>query len=115
MLTYLAALAFPNIDPVAFEFGPFVVKWYGLAYMTGLLAGWWYVKGLIANRNLWRDGHHAITNDQCDDLLLWVTLTVIIGGRLGQVLLYDPGYYFEHPAEIVKTPFYLSPNLKKGA
>ena len=103
MLTYLAALAFPNIDAVAFEIGPFTVKWYGLAYMAGLLLGWWYVKYLIRDTRLWRDGKAALTSDQSDDLLLWVTLAVIIGGRLGQVLLYDPDYYFHNPAEIIKT------------
>ncbi len=103
MLTYAAALAFPNIDAVAFEIGPFTVKWYGLAYMAGLLIGWWYVKRLISDPRLWRGGKAPITNDQGDDLLLWVTLAVIVGGRLGQVLLYDPGYYSQHPIEIFKT------------
>lgn len=103
MLTYLAALAFPNIDAVAFEIGPFAVKWYGLAYMMGLLLGWWYVKRLIYDPRLWAGGKAAITSEQSDDLLLWVTLAVIVGGRLGQVLLYDPEYYFAHPLEIFKT------------
>jgi phosphatidylglycerol---prolipoprotein diacylglyceryl transferase len=103
MLTYLAALAFPNINSVAFEIGPFAVKWYGLAYMMGLLLGWGYVKSLIANPKLWNGGRAAVSSEQSDDLLLWVTLAVIVGGRLGQVLLYDPGYYFEHPLEIFKT------------
>lgn len=103
MLTYLAALSFPNIDAVAFEIGPFTVKWYGLAYMSGLLLGWWYVRRLIGEARLWHGGQAAITSEQSDDLLLWITLAVIVGGRLGQVLLYDPDYYFHNPAEIIKT------------
>lgn len=103
MLTHLAALIFPNIDPVAFEIGPVVVKWYGLAYMAGLLMGWWYVRRLLSDVTLWQGGKPPMTASQADDLLLWVTLAVIIGGRLGQVLLYDPGYYFAHPEEILKT------------
>ena len=103
MLTYLAVLAYPNIDPVAIEIGPFSIKWYGIAYMSGLLVGWWYVRRLLSTPGLWRGGKAPLSIEQTDDLLLWVTLSVIVGGRLGQVLLYDPGYYFEHPAEILKT------------
>ena len=103
MLTYLTVLAYPNIDPVAIEIGPFSIKWYGIAYMSGLLVGWWYVRRLLSTPGLWRGGKAPLSIEQTDDLLLWVTLSVIVGGRLGQVLLYDPGYYFEHPAEILKT------------
>ena len=103
MLTYLTVLAYPNIDPVAIEIGPFSIKWYGIAYMSGLLVGWWYVRRLLSTPGLWRGGKAPLSIEQTDDLLLWVTLSVIVGGRLGQVLLYDPGFYFEHPAEILKT------------
>ena len=103
MLTYLAVLTYPAIDPVAIEFGPFSVKWYGISYLAGLLVGWWYVRRLISTTGLWRNNTAPLTLEQTDDLLLWVTLSVILGGRLGQVLLYDPGYYFANPAEILKT------------
>ena len=103
MLTHLAILAFPAIDPVALEIGPISIKWYGIAYMAGLLVGWWYIRQLITTPRLWRDGRAPLTLEQSDDLLLWVTLSVIAGGRLGQVLLYDPSYYFANPAEIFKT------------
>lgn len=103
MLTHLAILAYPAIDPVALEIGPISIKWYGIAYMAGLLSGWWYIRYLITTPKLWRNGHAPLTLEQSDDLLLWVTLSVIIGGRLGQVLLYDPSYYFANPAEILKT------------
>ncbi len=97
------AITYPNINPVALEFGPFSVKWYGLAYLTGLLFGWWYIKRLVSERPLWRREEPPFGPLAADDLLLAITLSVIIGGRLGQVLLYDPGYYLSHPAEILKV------------
>lgn len=97
----LLAISYPAIDPVAFHLGPLSVRWYGLAYMTGLILGWWYVKHLLADTRLWRDGKPPFTPLVADDLLLWITLAIVVGGRLGQVLLYDPGYYRQHPAEIL--------------
>lgn len=102
MLT-LAALTFPNIDPEAFSIGPVSVKWYGLAYMAGLILGWLYVRRLLSTPHLWRKNTPPLTIDRVDDLLLYMTLAIIIGGRLGQVLLYEPGYYLSNPAEILKT------------
>ncbi len=103
MLTHLAIWAYPAIDPVAVEIGPISIKWYGIAYMAGLLTGWWYIRYLITTPKLWRNGEAPLTLEQSDDLLLWVTLSVIVGGRLGQVLLYDPSYYLANPSEIFKT------------
>lgn len=97
------AITYPNIDPVAFELGPFSVKWYGLAYMTGLLFGWWYIKRLVSEQRLWRRDTPPFGPLAVDDLLLAITLAVIIGGRLGQVLLYDPGHYLSHPLEILQV------------
>ena len=99
----LAALTFPNIDPVAFSFGPFSVKWYGLAYTAGLLLGWTYVRQLISTPKLWANDKPPFDFARADDLLLYITIAVILGGRLGQVLLYDPGYYLANPAEIFKV------------
>lgn len=99
---HLLAIAYPNIDPVAFSFGPLSVKWYGLAYMAGLLLGWLYVKRLIANASLWRGGRAPLTDGMIDDLLLLVTLGVVLGGRLGHVLFYEPAYYLSRPLEILK-------------
>lgn len=99
----LAALTFPNIDPEAFSIGPVSIKWYGLAYMAGLVLGWLYVRRLLSTPHLWRNNAPPLTIDRVDDLLLYMTLAIIVGGRLGQVLLYEPGYYFSNPAEILKT------------
>lgn len=98
----LLAIPYPEIDPVAISIGPLSVKWYGLAYMAGLLLGWWYVRKLVSTNRLWRDGKPALSVNMMDDVLLVVTLGVVIGGRLGHVLFYEPTYYLSHPAEIVK-------------
>jgi phosphatidylglycerol:prolipoprotein diacylglycerol transferase len=102
-MTPLALLTYPNIDPVAIEFGPLSVKWYGLAYMAGLLLGWYYIRRLVSTPHLWANGKSPLTLERIDDLLLFMTVGVIVGGRLGQVLLYDPEFYFSNPAEIFKV------------
>ena len=103
MIETLAALTYPAIDPVAISIGPVSIKWYGLAYMFGLLLGWQYVKRLLATANLWDANKAPMEPLLADDLLLWITFAVVLGGRLGQVLLYDPGYYFSNPSEIFKV------------
>ena len=89
------ALAFPAIDPVAVEIGPLTIRWYALAYVLGLLLGWQHVR-YLAGKCI--DG---LTKRHADDLLVWGTLGVVLGGRLGYVLFYQPGYYLSHPAEIL--------------
>ncbi len=102
-MTPLALLTYPNIDPVAIELGPISVKWYGLAYMAGLVLGWLYIRRLVTTPKLWSGDKPPLTLERVDDLLLYITGAVIIGGRLGQVLLYDPEFYFSNPAEIIKV------------
>jgi phosphatidylglycerol---prolipoprotein diacylglyceryl transferase len=99
----LLAIAFPNIDPVAFQIGPVAVKWYGLSYMAGLLLGWMYVRHLIATPGIWAGGHAPFDQAKVDDLLLYMTVGVILGGRLGSVLFYEPQYYIQHPLEILQV------------
>ncbi|MGH7025462.1 MAG: prolipoprotein diacylglyceryl transferase [Caulobacteraceae bacterium] len=92
------ALPFPNIRPDIFTIpavhlgnltlGPFPLRWYALAYIAGILAGWRYALYLVRNAKLWRGGPPAATPAQIDDLILWLTLGVIVGGRLGYVLFY---------------------------
>jgi phosphatidylglycerol---prolipoprotein diacylglyceryl transferase len=88
-------IAHPNIDPIAFSIGPLAVRWYGLMYLAGFAIGWWLGARRIAR------GQAPITRAQFDDLLFLVVLGVIIGGRLGYVLFYKPGYYASHPFEII--------------
>ena len=87
-------LTHPNIDPIAFSIGPLAVRWYGLMYLAGFAIGWWLGARRIAK------GQGAITRAQLDDLLFLIVLGVILGGRLGYVLFYKPGYYASHPLEI---------------
>ena len=97
---HLLVIPYPAIDPVAIHLGPVAVKWYGLAYMAGLLLGWLYIKRLLRKPELWPRGCVPFEPAKADDLLLWMTLGVLLGGRLGYVLFYDPGYFFSHPLEI---------------
>src|SRR3989339_1636443 len=91
-------LEFPEIDPVAFSIGPIVVRWYALAYLTAFLAGWQYAL-YMAGLNRSTRPHKT----DIDDFLPWAILGVIIGGRLGYVLIYQPEMYLAHPLEIPKV------------
>ncbi len=99
----IAAIPFPQIDPVAFSLGPVVVRWYALAYIVGLLMAVWYAKRLVRNADLWRGQAPSASAEQIDDLLIWATLGVVLGGRLGYVLFYNPAYFAQNPAEIFKV------------
>lgn len=94
------AIAFPVIDPVALQLGPLSVKWYGLAYVVGLLGGWWYARRLVSSEPLWA-GRARPKADELDDMLLFVALGVVLGGRLGFVLFYDLARYLARPQDIL--------------
>ena len=95
-------IAYPEIDPIAFSLGPVTVRWYGLAYMAGLLLGWLYIRQLLKQGQLW-GGAPPMSADQADSMLLWTTFGVVVGGRLGFVLLYEPGFFLTHPIDIFKV------------
>ncbi len=101
LLTSVLAIPFPNIDPVAFEIGPFAVKWYGLAYLAGLLLGWYYIRRLLKEPKLWVNDQPPFAPAKVDDLLIYITAGVVLGGRLGFVLFYEPSYYLANPADII--------------
>ena len=94
-------IAFPAIDPVAISIGPFAIRWYALAYIGGIVLGWIYARALIKSEKLW-GGPAPIAPVQLDDFILWVTLGIIIGGRTGYVLFYNPGFFIQNPAAIFK-------------
>jgi phosphatidylglycerol---prolipoprotein diacylglyceryl transferase len=94
------AIPFPNIDPVAIQIGPVAIKWYGLAYMAGLLLGWLYIRRLVRQTWLWPNNTPPFAAEKVDDLLLYMTFGVVVGGRLGFVLFYEPVHYLTNPAEI---------------
>jgi len=95
----LSALPFPTIDPVAISIGPVDIRWYGLAYLAGFILGWLYMRALARRAGIW-GGRSPVTPELVDDFLIWGAIGTIIGGRLGFVLFYEPGYFLEHPAEI---------------
>jgi phosphatidylglycerol:prolipoprotein diacylglycerol transferase len=90
-------LAFPNIDPVAIHIGNFGVRWYSLAYMAGILLGWW----VIARENTVRPLKN-LSKNALDDMVVWAVVGIILGGRLGYVLFYKPDYYLHNPLEILR-------------
>jgi phosphatidylglycerol:prolipoprotein diacylglycerol transferase len=89
------AIPFPAIDPVIVEIGPIAIRWYALAYIVGLLVGWRYCLWLA------RLPPAVVTRVQIDDFLAWAIVGVILGGRFGYALFYQPGYYLSHPLEIL--------------
>jgi phosphatidylglycerol---prolipoprotein diacylglyceryl transferase len=97
----LLALAFPVFDPIAIRLGPLAIRWYALAYIGGIVAGWIYARTLIRNGRLW-GGTAPITLLEWDDFILWVTVGIILGGRTGYVLFYNLDHFLQHPAEIVE-------------
>jgi phosphatidylglycerol:prolipoprotein diacylglycerol transferase len=92
-------IAFPVFDPVAFSIGWFAIRWYALAYIGGIVLGWIYARSLVKKERLW-GGPAPITLVQLDDFILWVTIGIIVGGRTGYVLFYNPAFFIQHPAEI---------------
>jgi len=95
----LFALPFPVIDPIALQVGPLAIRWYALAYVAGILIGWWYMRRLVAADRLWGRAARPSAAD-LDDFVLWATLGIVLGGRIGYVLFYNPAHYFAHPEEI---------------
>jgi phosphatidylglycerol:prolipoprotein diacylglycerol transferase len=95
------AITFPAIDPVAVSIGPLAIRWYALAYISGIVIGWIYARALIRSEKLW-GGPAPIAPLQLDDFILWVTIGIIVGGRTGYVLFYNPAVFIQHPAAILK-------------
>jgi phosphatidylglycerol:prolipoprotein diacylglycerol transferase len=91
----MSAIPFPGFDPVAVQIGPFAVRWYALSYIAGLLIGWSYCRWLT------RRPPHTISKQQIDDFLLWATLGVVLGGRIGYILFYNPGFFLAHPLQML--------------
>jgi phosphatidylglycerol:prolipoprotein diacylglycerol transferase len=96
----LFVIPFPAIDPVLVEIGPFAIRWYALAYIAGIFLGWWYAKRLVADRRLWGPAGSPMTPRDIDDFVVYCTLGIILGGRVGYVLFYDLPRFSENPAEI---------------
>jgi len=88
-------LPYPEIDPVAFELGPFAVHWYGLMYIFGFGSAW------LLGRWRVKRGLTQVTLVDFEDMLFLAMLGAVLGGRIGYTLFYQPGYYLQHPLEIL--------------
>ncbi|MCF4164858.1 prolipoprotein diacylglyceryl transferase [Zavarzinia compransoris] len=87
----LPTIAFPVIDPIAFQIGPLAIRWYALAYVAGIVLGWRLAMRLAAR------GSSPVRPAEVDDLVVWVTLGIILGGRIGYILFYNFPVYMEEP------------------
>jgi len=94
-------IPYPTFDPVLVHLGPFAIRWYALAYIFGILLGWGYARILIKSDKLW-GGRAPLTVIDFDDFVVWVTLGIILGGRIGYVLFYNLPHFASHPLEIVQ-------------
>ena len=97
-----AAFVFPDIDPVLISWGPLAIRWYALAYIAGLVIGWRYIVSMVETPGLWK-GPAPLDREMVDDALLWAALGVILGGRIGYVLFYNPAFYWAHPLDALKV------------
>ena len=86
-------MPFPEFDPVLIHLGPLPIRWYALAYVAGIVLGWWYASRLAKTERLWVGGKSPVTGPQLDDLVLWITFGVILGGRFGYALFYKPAMF----------------------
>lgn len=102
-----AAIPFPNISPEIFSisvFGmDFALRWYALAYIVGILLAWAISRRALARADLWLQNSPPMAKQQTDDLVSWIILGIILGGRLGFVLFYEPAYFMAHPIDIIKV------------
>ena len=83
-------MTFPEFDPVLIHLGPLPIRWYALAYVAGIVLGWIYAARILKSDRVWAPGKPPLAGPQLDDLILWITLGIILGGRFGYALFYKP-------------------------
>lgn len=91
-----AVFVYPEIDPIAVSVGPLAVRWYGLMYVIGILGGWWL--GRVQAKRPWS----PLTPVQVDDMVTWIALGVILGGRVGSVIFYNFGDFLADPLMLLR-------------
>ena len=89
-----------NLDPIIFQFGFLSIRWYSLAYILGILLGWYYGKKILINRQKIEKNEFEIK--EFDNLITYLILSIIIGGRIGYIFFYNFEYYFQNPSDIFK-------------
>src|SRR5579871_55753 len=93
------AIPFPAFNPIAVSIGPIAIRWYALAYIGGILLGWIYARAILKSEHAW-GGPAPISLPDFDDFVLWITLGIILGGRIGYVLFYNLPFFIGHPLQI---------------
>ncbi|MDC7683837.1 prolipoprotein diacylglyceryl transferase [Asticcacaulis sp. BYS171W] len=96
-------MTLPDINPVIFQIGPVALRWYALAYVAGIALGWYYLTKLIKRETLWPGNRAPVTNENLEDLIIWMALGVILGGRIGYVLFYDLAPILRNPLQFFKV------------
>ncbi len=89
-----------DLDPILFDFGFLVIRWYSLAYILGILIGWWLGKKIILKK--FKSLNHIFEIKEFDNLITYIIVSILIGGRIGYVLFYNFGYYLLNPLDILK-------------
>ena len=89
-----------NLDPVLFNFGILIIRWYSIAYILGILIGWWLGKKIIFFKFNVNDLNFNIK--EFDNLITYLIISILIGGRIGYILFYNFSYYFSNPVDIIK-------------
>ncbi|KQO82285.1 prolipoprotein diacylglyceryl transferase [Rhizobium sp. Leaf262] len=95
-------MPFPNIDPVAFNLGPLPIHWYGIAYVIGIMLGWYYARKLSLTDRLWPGDKSPVTPVHLDDFIVWAAVGIILGGRIGYILFYDLGAVIDNPVRALQ-------------
>ena len=89
-----------DLNPVLINFGFFAVRWYSLAYIVGILIGWWMAKKIIARKT--ENSSLVFNTNIFDDLVSYIIISIMLGGRLGYIIFYNFSYYFNNPIDIFK-------------
>lgn len=95
-------IPYPAIDPVMVHIGPLPIRWYALAYIGGLVGGWAGARFLVGRPTLWGARPHT-TVLAIDDLVVYIAVGIILGGRIGYVLFYNLAFYVAHPLDILEV------------
>jgi phosphatidylglycerol:prolipoprotein diacylglycerol transferase len=90
------SLPFPEIDPVLVHIGPLAIRWYSLAYIAGIVGGWW-----LFRKDLQKYPQKNLTSARAEDMIMWAIAGIVLGGRLGYTLIYKADYYLAHPLQIL--------------
>ena len=90
----MTGMAYPDISPIIFEIGPFALRWYSMAYLIGILAGWWLASSRAKKYSL------PLNKQNLEDIAFYITIGIILGGRIGYILFYGGEHFFENPLEI---------------